>query len=346
MKNHRTILKIAMGLVALLLAGPAFALSDKPIPVVATFSILGDMVKRIGGAHVSVSTLVGPDGDAHVFQPTPADARAVSKARLLFVNGLNFEGWIDRLVEASGFIGMRVVTTRGINAIAFEDGHDEDHKDDHGKEARHKDEHGHEKKHAGADRHKDHADDKHGDEHAGHDHGAFDPHAWQNLENAVTYVDNITAALAKVDPARAAAFYGNRAAYVAEIKSLDTDIRAMMVKLPKNKRTVVTSHDAFGYFAGSYGLAFKAPQGLSTDSEPSAADVAKMILQIRKEGISAVFVETITDNRLLEQIARETGATIGGMLYSDALSGSDGPASTYLDMIRHNATTLTQSLGS
>jgi len=330
MKNRRTILKIAMGLVALLLAGPAFAQSDKPIPVVATFSILGDMVKRIGGAHVSVTTLVGPDGDAHVFQPTPDDARAVSKAELLFVNGLNFEGWIDRLVEASGFNGMRVVTTRGINAIAFEDGHDEDHKDDHGKEARHK----------------DHADDKHGDEHAGHDHGAFDPHAWQNLENAVTYVDNITAALAKVDPARAAAFYGNRATYVAEIKSLDTDIRAMMAKLPKSKRTVVTSHDAFGYFAVSYGLAFEAPQGLSTDSEPSAADVAKMILQIRKEGISAVFVETITDNRLLEQIARETGVTIGGTLYSDALSGSDCPASTYLKMMRQNATTLTKSLGS
>jgi len=159
-------------------------------------------------------------------------------------------------------------------------------------------------------------------------------------------VDNITAALAKADPVNAAAFYGNREAYLAEIEALDAKIRAMLAKLPENKRTVVTSHDAFGYFAAGYGLRFEAPQGMSTESEASAADVAKMIRQIREQGISAVFVETITDNRLLEQIARETGATIGGTLYSDALSGADGPAATYLDMMRHNATTLSKSLGS
>ena len=346
MKNRRTILTFATGLIALLLAVPAFAQSDKPIPVVATFSILGDMVKRIGGAHVSVSTLVGPDGDAHVYQPTPADARAVSKARLLFVNGLDFEGWIDRLVEASGFNGARVVTTRGINAIAFEDEHDEDHKDDHGKEARHKDEHGHDKKHAGADRHKDHADEKHSDEHAGHGHGAFDPHGWQSLKNAVIYVDNITAALAKADPTNAATFYGNRATYVAEFEALDAEIRRIVAGLPSGRRTVVTSHDAFQYFGRDYGLTFLATQGLSTDSEASAKDVARLIKQMREQGISAVFVENITDKRLLEQIANETGATIGGTLYPGALSGPGGPASTYLDMIRHNATTLTQSLGS
>ncbi|MEL7348283.1 MAG: zinc ABC transporter substrate-binding protein [Pseudomonadota bacterium] len=192
--------------------------------------------------------------------------------------------------------------------------------------------------------HDDH--DEHAGGHHGHDHGAFDPHAWQSIGHAVAYVDNITEALAKADPSNAGDYYQNRAAYVAELEALDAEIRAMISTLPEDRRTVVTSHDAFGYFAESYGLTFEAPQGLSTESEPSAADVAEMIEQIRDENISAVFVESITDNRLLEQIASETGATIGGTLYSDALSGPDGPASTYIDMMRHNATTLATALGS
>ncbi len=331
-----------------LTAASAYANSTKPIPVVASFSILGDMVKRIGGAHISITTLVGPNGDTHVYQPTPADARAVRKAKLLFVNGLKFEGWIERLVEASGFEGIRVVATEGIKPIPYEDTHNEHHKDEHGKKERHKDEHhkdehGHEQKHADADRHKNHDDDKHGD-HEGHDHGAFDPHAWQSLKNAVTYVNNITAALAKVDPANAATFYGNRAAYVAEILSLDAEIRKTVAGLPTNRRTVVTSHDAFQYFGRDFGLTFLAPRGLSTEAEASAKDVARLIRQMREKRISAVFVENITDPRLLKQIANETGAAIGGTLYPGALSDRSGPASTYLDMIRHNATTLVKSL--
>ena len=344
MKTRRFMLKAGAAIAALTLAAPALAQQAKPLPVVATFSILGDLVKQIGGEHVAVKTLVGPDGDAHVYQPTPADARAVSRAKVLFVNGLEFEGWIDRLVDASGFKGARIVTTSGIAAIPFEDGdahsHD-DHKDHgHAKHDDHKD-HGHAKH----DDHKDHAHEKHAG-HDGHDHGAFDPHAWQSAANIVTYVDNIAAALAKADPSNAGEYYENRAAYVAKVKALDADIMARINALPENARTVVTSHDAFGYFAKRYGLTFEAPQGMSTESEASAKDVAKLITQIRKEKISAVFVETIADNRLLEQIVRETGAKIGGTLYSDALSGPDGPASTYLKMMRHNADTLTKALGS
>ena len=354
---------IATAVFLCLSAASAYANSTKPIPVVASFSILGDMVKRIGGAHISITTLVGPNGDTHVYQPTPADARAVRKAKLLFVNGLKFEGWIERLVEASGFKGTRIVTTEGIKPIPYEDTHDEHHKDEHGKEERHKDEHhkhdhgkeehhkdkhhkdkhGHEQKHADADRHKNHDDDKHGD-HEGHDHGAFDPHAWLSLKNAVNYVDNITAALAKVDPANAATFYGNRAAYVAEILSLDAEIRKTVAGLPINRRTVVTSHDAFQYFGRDFGLTFLASQGLSTEAEASAKDVARLIRQMREKRITAVFVENITDPRLLKQIANETGAAIGGTLYPGALSDRSGPAATYLDMIRHNATTLVESL--
>jgi zinc/manganese transport system substrate-binding protein len=324
MMPRRTLFRAAAVVFALSIGAPVTTNADDKTPVVATFSILGDMVARIGGDHVAVTTLVGPDGDAHVYQPTPADARAVSEAEVLFVNGLEFEGWIDRLVDASGFNGTRVVATRGIEAIAFDDHHDHG-KDQHGKDDN------------GAEKH---------DDHAGHHHGAFDPHAWQSLGNAVTYAENIMIALAQADPDNAAAFYRNRVAYVAKIKALDAEIRDRTAALPQSKRTVVTSHDAFQYFGRDYGLTFLAPQGLSTESEASAKDVARLIEQMRKEGISAVFVENITDARLLEQIARETGARIGGTLYPGALSGPDGPAPTYLDMMRHNATTLTTALGS
>lgn len=373
MISRRFLLSSASALAVLSAGLPNTALAEEPIPVVATFSVLGDMVERIGGEHIAVTTLVGPDGDAHVYQPTPQDARAVSEAEILFMNGLEFEGWLERLSEAASFDGTMVVATDGITPIAFDD-HD-DHHDEHDDHGDHDDHDDHGEKHDDhdhGDKHEDHDDhggdhddhdhakhddhDDHGDEHAehddhddhgheGHDHGTFDPHAWQSLHAAETYVDNITTALAIADPENASTYYANRAAYVAEIEALEAEIHAMMDAIPEDARTVVTSHDAFGYFAQEYGLTFEAPQGLSTESEASAADVAALITQIREEGISAVFVESITDNRLLQQIANETGATIGGTLYSDSLSGDDGPASTYLDMMRHNAATLSAALG-
>lgn len=386
MSTRRTLLKSATALVALSLAAPAAAQSSEPMPVVATFSILGDMVERIGGEHVALTTLVGPDGDAHVFQPTPADARAVSEAEVLVLNGLEFEGWLERLIDASDFSGARVVAADGIEPIAYDDdhhdheghddhdhdhdhddaeeaGHDHDHDHDHAEEAGHDHDHDHDhaeeaghdhdhEEHAEAAHDHDHHDHDHeehaeaGHGHHGHDHGAYDPHAWQSLGLAVTYVDNITAALAQADPDNAATFYQNRAEYVAEIEALDTEIREMLDGLAPDRRTIVTSHDAFQYFGRDYGLTFVAPQGLSTESEASAQGVARLIEQMRDEGISAVFLENIADSRLLEQIASETGASIGGTLYPGALSGPDGPAPTYLDMMRHNAMTLTQALGS
>jgi len=320
---RRTFLKCAAAFVAFSLATPVFAQSKGPIPVVATFSILGDMVKQIGGKHVAVTTLVGPNGDAHVYQPTPADARAVSKAKLLVVNGLGFEGWLHRLIDASDFKGKRVVATQGIEPIAHED---EDHD-----------------KHADSDDHDKHADHE---SHDKHDHGAFDPHAWQSLRNAIFYVDNITAGLAQANPERATMFYRNRANYVEKVRALDKEIRQIISAVPEASRKIVTSHDAFQYFGRDYGLTFLAPQGFSTESEASAKDVARLIKRIRKDKIRAVFVENITDSRLLEQIARETSASIGGTLYPGALSGPDGPAPVYLDMMRHNAMILAQALSS
>ncbi|MGB0307753.1 MAG: metal ABC transporter solute-binding protein, Zn/Mn family [Paracoccaceae bacterium] len=332
MTSLRSALKSATALAAFSLSFPLASWAEEPLPVVATFSILGDMVERIGGEHIALTTLVGPDGDTHVYQPTPKAARSVAEADVLFLNGLEFEGWLERLAESASFDGAMVVATKGVVPIAFDKHDDHDAHDDHDD-------------HDGHDKHDEHDDHDNHDDHAGHDHGAFDPHAWHSLENAVIYANNIAAGLAQADPENAGDYYTNRATFISEIETLSADIEAMMKSLPADKRTVVTPHDAFGYFAATYDLTFVAPQGMSTESEVAAGDVAALITQIREDSISAVFIESITDNRMMEQIANETGATIGGTLYSDALSAQSGPASTYLDMMRHNATTLFDALG-
>ena len=236
----------------------------------------------------------------------------------------------DRLAEAAEFDGELVVTTAGIETISLQEHGDDEHDDDD--EKQHDDEQAESK------------DDNDGEEHDDHHNGEFDPHGWQSLQNAIVYVDNITAALAKTSPSNASTFYENRAAYVEEIESLDREIRNMIALLPSSERTIVTSHDAFQYFGRDYGLTFLAPQGLSTESEASARDVAQLINQIRAERISAVFVENVADPRLVQQIATETGSIVGGKLFPGALSSEDGSAATYLDMMRHNATTIATAL--
>lgn len=297
-----------------LFASPALA---EPVKVVATFTILGDMVRQIGGDEVAVTTLVGPDGDAHVYEPTPADARALGAANLVVANGLGMEGWIDRLVKASGYKGPVTVTSTGVKPIAGEEEHDEKGHDDH--------------------------DHDHGHDHA-HDHGAHDPHAWQSVANAKIYADNILKGLVAAAPAKADVLRANHAAYRAKLDAVEAEIKAALKPIPRKDRKIVTSHDAFGYYAKAYGVTFLAPVGVSTEAEASAGDIARLIRQIKKEKIKAVFVETIADPRMLEQIARETGARIGGRVYSDALSAADGPAATYIDMMRHNLAQFTKAL--
>lgn len=284
---------------ALFLSAPPGQAADARIDVVASFSIVADMAARVGGERVDVTVIVGPDGDAHVYEPTPADARAVSAADLVIVNGLGFEGWLERLVGAAEYRGPVAVASDSIAPLGLDDAHG---------------------------------------------HGPLDPHAWQSLANGRRYVTNITRALTSADPAGAATYDANAAAYLAEIEALDRELRAGFAALPTERRRIVTSHDAFAYFAHAYGLEMLAPQGVTTESEASAADVARLIRQIRAERVPAVFVENISDPRLIEQITRETDARIGGSLYSDALSGPAGPAPTYLAMFRHNFQTLLAAL--
>ena len=337
----RRLLLASAAAATLAFASPALA-QDR-LKVVATFSILGDLVAQVGGDRVELVTLVGPDGDAHVYQPSPADAQGVADAAVIVANGLGFEGWMDRLVEASGTSATIVTATDGITPLAFaeaavEEGHD-DHEDHaaHDDHADH-DDHAHET--AKADAHDDHDHD-----HA-HDHGAEDPHAWQSVTNVAIYVENIAKGLSAADPEGAAVYQANATAYLEQLSALDAEIVAAVAALPADRRTIVTSHDSFGYFAAAYGLTFVSPQGVSTEAEASARDVAGLITQIREAGINAVFVENIADPRLLDQIANETGAKIGGTLFSDALSGPEGEGPTYLAMMRHNLKQLTAALGS
>ena len=291
----------ATALAALFVAASARA-QDR-LNVIASFSILGDFVKNVGGDRVEVATLVGPNGNAHVYAPSPGDAKKVADAKLVFVNGLGFEGWLERLVKASGTKAPIVVATKGIKPLERAGEHEHDH-----------------------------------------DHGRADPHAWQSVANAKIYVANIRDALIAADPAGKDAYLANAAAYLAKLDALERDVREVVAKIPPDRRRVITSHSAFGYFQDAYGVSFTAPQGVSTEAEASAKDVAAIIAQIRKQKVAAVFLENVTDPRLVEQIARETGAKVGGTLYSDALTDDKGDATTYIDLIRHNLRQLASAL--
>ena len=297
----RHMVTIATGLAVLL--GTAPALAQEKLSVLATFSILGDFVRNVGGDRVEVATLVGPNSDAHVYSPAPADAKKVAAAKVVITNGLGFEGWMARLVKASGTKASTVVATKGIKARL---------------QAR---DHGH-----------------------GHGHGDTDAHAWQSVANVKIYVANIRAALIAADPAGKDVYTANAATYLEKLDALDKEIRAAVAAVPKERRRIITSHEAFGYFQDAYGIAFIAPQGVSTESEASARDVARIITQIKRQKIPAVFLENITDPRLIQRIAAESGAKVGGRLYSDALTDEKGEAPTYIDMMRYNLKQLSSAL--
>lgn len=279
---------------ALLATATAGMAADK-IPVVASFSILGDLVRVVGGDRVAVTTLVGSDEDAHVFEPKPVDAKNLLQSKLLVSNGLGFEPWAQKLVKSAGYKGQAVVASQGVKARTMpgEKG---------GKET--------------------------------------DPHAWQDPTNVVIYVRNIAAALSRLDPTGAATYKDNSEAYVKELQALDTWAKEQLSAVPAAKRKVITSHDAFGYFGAHYQVSFLAPQGISTEAEPSAKEVAQLIRQIQREKIKAVFFENMSNPKLLAQLSKDAGVTPGPALYVDALSKAGGPADTYLKLMRHNVMQL------
>ena len=294
----------------LLAAGSAAMLpaqAAERVRVVASFSIIADFVKNVGGDRIELVTLVGPDGDAHVYSPTPADARRLAEAKVVVMNGLGFEGWMSRLVKSSGTKAVTVEAAKGVATIRTGE----------------RDRHAH-----------------------GHVHAGVDPHAWQSIANAKVYVANIRDALAKADPAGKDTYEANARDYLKRLDALEEEVKAAIARIPADRRKIIMGHEAFAYFEAAYGLDFIAPQGVSTEAEASAKDVARIIQQIRREKIAAVFLENVSDPRLIERIAKETGARIGDKLYSDALTAEGGPAATYIDMMRHNIRAFTAALSS
>jgi zinc/manganese transport system substrate-binding protein len=278
--------------VLLLIGSPLHA--AERLNVVASFSILGDFVRNVGGDRVDVTTLVGPDSDVHVYTPAPSDAKRIADAKLVIVNGLGLEGWLPRLVQSSGSKAQVVTASAGIAPLKLG--------------------------------------------------SAADPHGWQSVPNAKIYVTDIADALATADPDDAEFFRAQAKAYLEKLETLDREVREAVAKIPQERRKVISTHDAFGYFAAEYGVRFIAPLGVSTETEPSARDIATIIGQIKAQKIPAVFLENISDDRLIRRIAAETGSKVGGTLISDGLTGEKGPAPTYIDMVRHNIKALTSAL--
>lgn len=282
----------------------------RPVEVVATFSILGDFVRQVGGSLAHVTTLVGPDGDAHTYNPSPRDSRSLAEADLVIENGLGMEGWVDRLVSASGFKGAVVIASEGIKPRQM-DAEEEGGAD------------GHERSHGGK---------------------MTDPHAWQDISNARIYVRNIATTLAKARPSEAPAIMQRAKTYDAKLEKLDAWVKSEISAIPPAQRKIITSHDAFGYFGAAYGVTFLAPQGLSTEIEPTATEVAKLIEQMKAEKVTRVFFEAMASPKLVRQLAKDAGASVGNPVYSDALSKSDGPAPTYAEMFRYNVTQFKEAM--
>ncbi|RMV42930.1 Cation ABC transporter periplasmic cation-binding protein [Pseudomonas syringae pv. helianthi] len=291
-------LMVLSSIAALALSAFATLAQAKPLEAVASFTVIADMVSTVGGDRVHVKSLIGPNGDPHVYEPTPSDAQALKNADLAFVSGLHLEGWMDRLIKASGYKGKPVVLSEGVKTRSM----DEDGK------------------------------------------RIVDPHAWNSAANGVIYVRNIIAALKKADPEGASVYQANGDRYIVELQQLDIYARDQIHSIPNAKRKILTSHDAFGYFGDAYGVTFLSPLGLSTESEASAADVSKLIRQIKAEHVSAYFFENSSDPRLVKQIAEASGAQPGGELYVESLSPADGPAPTYAKMFRYNVDTLTTAM--
>lgn len=276
----------------------AFAEPERPVKVVVSFSILGDMVHQIGGEAIELKVLAGPNADMHTFQASPQDAKAIAEADIIVINGLGLDRWMQPLVRASDTHAKLLVASAGVKPRKFSEG----------------------------------------------DSTVVDPHAWQDLSNGRLYLRNIANALVSAAPAHGREIRARALSYDAEMKKTDSWVREQFARIPLERRKIITSHDAFGYFGDAYGVTFLAPQGLSTEAETSAFDIAKLVEQIKGEKVGEVFIENMTDPRLMEQIARDSGAKMGGILYSDSLSTPNGPAPTYLDMFRNNAPLMREAM--
>lgn len=296
----------------------------EPLKVVATFSVLGDLVQNVAGDNVDLTVLVGTDADSHNYEPSPADIVTLGDADLIVENGLEFEPWLDDLVTSSGADATRVVASDGVEPLPSSELEEHEGEEAEGEE---------------------HEGEEDEDEHA---EGEFDPHVWHNVQNALTMVENIRAALVEADPANAESYNANAEAYTAELETLDTYIQEQVATVPEARRKLVTSHDTFGYFARRYGfevIGTVIPSVSTEVADPAAGELATLIDEIEATGAPAIFAENVTNPDLLEQVASSAGVTVAPPLYTDALGTPDSSGGSYLEMARYNVDTIVQALG-
>ena len=272
---------------------------------VASFSTIDtEIVQQVGDDHVDVAALVKPGVDPHEYEPTPADLRKVSEAQLILTSGKHLENYLSKLQEATGGKADLLEVGNHLPSLKMKPGEVED----------------------------------------GADEGRRieDPHWWHSVSNVKQATKIIRDELIKLDPADKADFEKNANAYLVKLDALDNWVRRKVAELPRDKRKLVTSHDAFQYFARDYGFTIEAIEGVNTETEASNRHVSELIDDIKKQGVKAIFLESTLNPKVTTQITRETGVKIGGTLYADGLG--PGEASTYEGMMKHNVSTIVDAL--
>lgn len=320
-----SVILLAAALLAACGAPPATTVSPAPsgtvsasastIAVVATTSVIADLVRNVSGERVRVAVLLPPGTDPHTYTPTPRDVQAIANSQIVFSNGLGLEAWLDEITANAGGKRPNIVVSNGLTPIAG---------GEHAAEAATGVAGGADQAHANTN----------------------DPHMWFDVQNAIGYVDNIRKGLQQVDPAGASTYEANATAYTAQLKAFDTQIRASVATLPAERRKLITNHDTFGYFARRYGFTIVGSvfEGVSTEQEPSAQQIAQLVAHIRAEHVPAIFTENTVNTRLADQVADEAGVKVVTSLYTDALGEPGSAGDTYLKMMRFDVQQIVDAL--
>lgn len=279
---------------------------------ISSFStILTEVAEKVGGDRVTLTAHVKPGIDPHEFEPRPADLKTVADSQLVLLSAKHMEGYVNKLQEATG--GKTVFLEVGDQFPSLKIKGGGGHSHGHGK---------------------------------GHDHGkeevVEDPHWWHSVANVQRAVRVVRDALVKIAPGDKAVFEANATAYLAELAGLQKWVKVEIAKLPRNKRKLVTSHDAFQYFAKENGFTLYSVEGISTADQPSSKQVGELIKLIKEQGVKAVFAENIENPKVLQEITRETGAALGKPLHADGLG--EGEAGTYIGMYKSNVSAIVEAL--
>lgn len=282
---------------------------DGKITVVCTTTMIADLARQIAGDKATVVGIMKPGEDPHVYEVRPRDAQAIASGDVVLLNGLHLEATLSHIIDNNArkdATVARLAESPSISPLGKQD-----------------------------------------DGGAAASGGAPDPHCWFDVNYFKVYAQAAGDALAAADPTNADHYRQRTAAYVKQLDELDAWVRQQIAAIPRDRRVLITSHDAFAYYGRAYEINVFAVIGISTEQQPRPQDIAQLEATVRDQGVKALFIETSVSNTLndmVRKVAAATGAKIGGTLYSDSLGPEDSPAATYIDMVRHNTTTIVQAL--